>query len=256
MNPQGCRVAAFRQPSPEELAHDFLWRVYRAVPARGEVVIFNRSHYEDVLVVRVHGLVPKHVWSKRYERINAFEKGLVEHDTHILKFYLHISPEEQLERFKARLDDPGKRWKISESDYQERALWDQYTAAYEEALRRCSTEDAPWFVIPSNHKWFRNLAIARIVVEQLESAAHGISQADRGYRTHPPGVSRRGEAQVRAAGRFGGPQRGRQRRRTRAEGRFSWLTRLRDRIIRCRRSGRFEFRPPGVRDGPAVPLTR
>jgi PPK2 family polyphosphate:nucleotide phosphotransferase len=168
MNPQGCRVVAFRQPSAEELAHDFLWRVHRAAPARGEVVIFNRSHYEDVLVVRVHNLVPKDVWSRRYDRINAFEKGLLEHDIHILKFYLHISKEEQLTRFKERLDDPTKQWKISEADYKERDFWDDYVAAYEEALSRCSTEHAPWFIIPADHKWFRNLAVARIVVEHLE----------------------------------------------------------------------------------------
>lgn len=169
MNPQGCRVAAFKKPSAEELAHDFLWRIHRAAPATGEVVIFNRSHYEDVLVVRVHDLVPETVWSRRYERINAFEKTLAEHGTQILKFYLHISKEEQLKRFKARLDDPAKQWKISEDDYLERKYWDDYVAAYEEALSRCSTEYAPWFVIPANHKWFRNLAVARIVVEQLES---------------------------------------------------------------------------------------
>lgn len=168
MNPQGCRVAAFRQPTPEEQAHDFLWRVYREVPARGEVVVFNRSHYEDVLVARVHNLVPKHIWSLRYDRINEFEKGLIQHDTHLLKFYLHISKEEQLKRFKDRLEDPAKRWKISEADYQERRYWDDYREAYEEALSRCSTEQAPWFIIPSDHKWFRNLAVARIVVEHLE----------------------------------------------------------------------------------------
>jgi PPK2 family polyphosphate:nucleotide phosphotransferase len=168
MNPQGCTVTQFRQPSVQEAAHDFLWRVHRAAPARGEVAIFNRSHYEDVLVVRVHNLVPKSVWSLRYERINDFERGLVEHDTQILKFYLHISSEEQLTRFKARLDDPTKRWKISESDYQERRFWADYMTAYEEALSQCSTERAPWFVVPANHKWFRNLAVARIVVEHLE----------------------------------------------------------------------------------------
>ena len=128
-----------------------------------------RSHYEDVLVVRVHDLVPKSVWSLRYERINAFEQELVDHETQILKFFLHISSEEQLARFKARLEDPTKQWKISESDYDERRLWGDYMTAYEEALSRCSTQRAPWFVIPSNHKWFRNLAIARIVVEHLES---------------------------------------------------------------------------------------
>lgn len=169
MNPQGCRVAPFRAPSAEELAHDFLWRAHKAAPARGEVVIFNRSHYEDVLIVRVHKLVPRSVWSRRYELINAFEKGLVENGTHILKFYLHISAEEQLKRFKQRLDDPAHQWKISEADYKERAFWDQYVEAYQEALSRCSTAHAPWYVIPANHKWFRNLAIARIVVEHLES---------------------------------------------------------------------------------------
>jgi len=168
MNPLGCRVAAFRQPSAEEASHDFLWRAHRAAPARGEVVIFNRSHYEDVLVVRVHHLVPKDVWSCRYERINTFEKGLVEHDTHILKFFLYISKDEQLARFKERLDEPAKHWKISEADYKERSFWDDYMAAYEDALSRCSTPHAPWFVIPADHKWFRNLAVARIVVEHLE----------------------------------------------------------------------------------------
>ncbi len=168
MNPQGCRVVGFKQPSAEELAHDFLWRIHRAAPARGEVVIFNRSHYEDVLVVRVHNLVPEKVWTDRYDRINAFEKGLVEHDISILKFYLHISRGEQLKRFKERLDDPAKQWKISDADYKERRYWDDYVAAYEEALSRCSTEHSPWFIIPANHKWFRNLAVARIVVEHLE----------------------------------------------------------------------------------------
>ena len=169
MNPQGCRVAEFKQPTAEELAHDFLWRAHRAAPARREVVIFNRSHYEDVLVVRVHNLVAEAIWSRRFDQINAFEKGLVANDTHILKFYLHISKEEQLKRFKDRLDDPAKQWKISEADYTERGFWDDYVAAYEDALSRCSTEHAPWFVIPANHKWFRNLAIGRIVVQQLES---------------------------------------------------------------------------------------
>lgn len=169
MNPQGCTVTQFRQPTAQEAAHDFLWRVHRVTPARGEVAIFNRSHYEDVLVVRVHNLVPKAVWSLRYERINAFEQGLIDHDTQVLKFFLHISSEEQLARFKARLEDPTKQWKISESDYLERRSWNDYMTAYEEALSRCSTEHAPWFVIPSNHKWFRNLAVARILVEHLES---------------------------------------------------------------------------------------
>ncbi len=169
MNPQGCRVAKFRQPSEEEASHDFLWRAHIAAPARGEVVIFNRSHYEDVLVVRVHDLVPKKVWSRRYKFIKHFEENLADNGTQVLKFFLHISKEEQLERFKARLDDPSKRWKISEADYAERGYWDEYTKAYEEALSKCSTPEAPWFVIPSDHKWFRNLAVARIVVERLEA---------------------------------------------------------------------------------------
>jgi PPK2 family polyphosphate:nucleotide phosphotransferase len=168
MNPQGCSVVQFRQPSVEEQAHDFLWRIHKAVPPRRAVAIFNRSHYEDVLVVRVHNLVPKEDWSRRYDQINAFEKGLVEDNIHILKFYLHISKEEQLSRFKERLDDPAKQWKISEADYKERHFWDDYIAAYEEVLSRCSAEHSPWFVIPSDHKWFRNLAIARVVIEHLE----------------------------------------------------------------------------------------
>jgi PPK2 family polyphosphate:nucleotide phosphotransferase len=168
LNPQGCRVASFKQPSADELAHDFLWRVERQVPRRGEVVIFNRSHYEDVLVVRVHDLVPKQVWSQRYEQINDFERRLITNGTHIIKFFLHISKEEQLERFKQRLDDPERHWKISEADYSEREYWDSYEAAYEDALSKCSTEDAPWFVIPSDHKWFRDLAISQIIVETME----------------------------------------------------------------------------------------
>ena len=169
MNPQGCRVARFRQPSAEEAAHDYLWRAHRAAPAKGEVVVFSRSYYEDVLIVRVHKLVPKNVWSRRYDQINGFEQFLVDNKVQVLKFYLHISKEEQLARFKDRLDDPAKQWKVSEADYAERKFWDDYMEAYEDALSRCSTEHAPWFVIPANHKWFRNLAVARIVVEHLES---------------------------------------------------------------------------------------
>jgi len=169
MNPQGTRVHGFKVPTPEERKHDFLWRIRQQAPKTGEVVIFNRSHYEDVLVVRVHNLVPRNVWQKRYALINDFEKQLVDSGTHILKFFLHISPEEQLRRFKQRLDDPARRWKISESDYAERQFWGDYTRAYEDALSKTSTGHAPWFVIPSNHKWFRNLAVARIVVETMES---------------------------------------------------------------------------------------
>jgi PPK2 family polyphosphate:nucleotide phosphotransferase len=168
MNPQGTSVASFKEPSKAELAHDFLWRVHLRAPARGEVVIYNRSHYEDVLVVRVHELVPPAVWTRRYELINGFEKMLVENGTRILKFHLHISPEEQLERFKQRLDDPARQWKISESDYSERAFWPKYTEAYEEAIERTSTKEAPWYVIPANHKWFRNLAISQIVADTMD----------------------------------------------------------------------------------------
>ncbi len=169
MNPQGARVYGFKVPSAEEAAHDFLWRIHQAAPQRGQVAIFNRSHYEDVLISRVHSFVPKKVWSKRYELINDFEKNLVESGTHILKFFLHISEEEQLRRFKQRIDDPARHWKISESDYKEREYWDDYTRAFEDALSKCSTTHAPWFVIPANHKWFRNLAVSQIVVETLES---------------------------------------------------------------------------------------
>jgi len=169
MNPQGCTVTGFKVPSKEEADHDFLWRYHQHTPAKGQVAIFNRSHYEDVLVVRVHDLVPKAVWSKRYAQINDFEKTLADNDTHILKFYLHIDPDEQLERFKQRIEDPARHWKISDGDYAERPFWDAYTEAFEDALGKCSTEHAPWFIIPSNHKWFRNLAISRIVAETLES---------------------------------------------------------------------------------------
>jgi PPK2 family polyphosphate:nucleotide phosphotransferase len=169
MNPQGCLVTGFKAPSKEEAAHDFLWRYHKATPSTGQVAIFNRSHYEDVLVVRVHNMVPKQVWSKRYTHINNFEKLLYDNGTHILKFYLHIDAEEELERFKTRIDDPARHWKISDGDYAERPFWDVYTAAFEDALSKCSTKHAPWFIIPSNHKWFRNLAISRIVSETLES---------------------------------------------------------------------------------------
>lgn len=168
MNPQGCTVSGFKVPSKEEAAHDFLWRYHQRAPRTGEVAIFNRSHYEDVLVVRVHDLVPRKVWSKRFEQINAFEKLLHDSHTHVVKFYLHIDPDEQLARFKQRIDDPARHWKISEADYAERGYWDDYTGAFEEALSRCSTAHAPWYVIPSNHKWFRNLAVSKIVVETLQ----------------------------------------------------------------------------------------
>jgi PPK2 family polyphosphate:nucleotide phosphotransferase len=169
MNPQGTYAHSFKEPSAEEAAHDFLWRAHRVTPARGEVAIFNRSYYEDVLVVRVHDLVPKEVWSKRYDLINDFENNLTDNGTHILKFYLHISYDEQLKRFWQRLNDPDRQWKISESDYKECQCWDDYMKAYETALERCSTKHAPWFIIPANHKWFRDLAVTKIITETLES---------------------------------------------------------------------------------------
>jgi PPK2 family polyphosphate:nucleotide phosphotransferase len=169
MNPQGTRVYGFKTPSPLEASHDFLWRAHLHAPAKGEIVVFNRSHYEDVLIARVHDIVPKAVWSKRYDLINDFERNLVHGGTHILKFFLHISEDEQLRRFKQRLEDPSRHWKISEADYAERKLWPQYIDALQDAITKTSTEDAPWFIVPANHKWFRNLAISKIVVSTLES---------------------------------------------------------------------------------------
>jgi PPK2 family polyphosphate:nucleotide phosphotransferase len=168
MNPQGTSVFGFKQPSKEEAAHDFLWRAHLRTPGKGEVVIFNRSHYEDVLVVRVHKLVPHSVWSKRYDLINDFEKMLAASGTRILKFYLHISPQEQLARFAQRLDDPSRNWKISDSDYSERELWPQYVDAYEDAMALTSTKRAPWYVIPANHKWFRDLAVSQIIANTMD----------------------------------------------------------------------------------------
>ena len=168
LNPQSCRVTSFKAPSAAELAHDFLWRIHAAAPAKGEIGIFNRSHYEDVLVVRVHKLVREKTWSARYEQINRFEEILTKNDIRILKFYLHISKAEQRARLEQRLKDPTKNWKISPADLAERKRWGAYVRAYEDALSRCSTPDAPWFIIPANHKWFRNLAVSQIIVEALE----------------------------------------------------------------------------------------
>jgi PPK2 family polyphosphate:nucleotide phosphotransferase len=169
MNPAGCRVVGFKQPSPDELGHDFLWRVHPHLPAKGYVSIFNRSHYEDVLVVRVHEFAQVHMWSKRYDLINDFEKLLkVENNTTVLKFFLYISKEEQLARFKQRLEDPSRQWKISEADYKERECWNRYIGAFEDMLHKTSTTYAPWFVIPANHKWFRDLAVSQIVTRTLE----------------------------------------------------------------------------------------
>ena len=159
----------FKVPTPEEAAHDFLWRIHHAAPPRGQVAIFNRSHYEDVLVVRVHELVPHRVWSRRYQAINEFEQRLHENGTHVVKFFLHISPEEQRQRLLARLDAPQKNWKFSDADLVERKLWKDYQRAYEDALSRCSPAPAPWYVVPADHKWYRDLAVSEILADTLES---------------------------------------------------------------------------------------
>lgn len=168
VNPQGVRVASFKVPTEQELDHDYLWRVHQPTPGKGEMVIFNRSHYEDVLVVRVHNLVPPEVWQRRYDQINAFERLLTDEGTIILKFFLHISPDEQKKRLQDRLDDPRKRWKFRLGDLQERKLWPDYIGAYEDALSRTSTEWAPWYVVPANREWYRNLVVATTLVETLE----------------------------------------------------------------------------------------
>ena len=167
-NPTGCRVETFKVPTPDELAHDFLWRAHRATPPRGCIALFNRSYYEDVLVVRVHELVPPHVWKSRYTHINNFEALLVDSGTLVLKFFLYISKDEQHERLRAREQDKDKAWKLSPLDWSEHALYDRYITAYEDALARCSTAQAPWHIVPANHKWFRNVAIAQTLVDALQ----------------------------------------------------------------------------------------
>lgn len=167
VNPEGVHVTSFKVPSVEELAHDYLWRIHRAVPGKGVIGVFNRSHYEDVLVVRVDKIVPPEVWRPRYEQINQFEKLLTDSGTTILKFHLHISKAEQKKRFESRIAKPEKRWKFSLDDLRKRGQWDDYRAAYDDLLERCSTEWAPWQVIPSDDKWYRNLAVARAVVATL-----------------------------------------------------------------------------------------
>ena len=168
LNPAGLEIANFKAPTQAELDHDFLWRAHKVTPSKGMIGIWNRSHYEDVLVVRVHKLVPKKVWKARYDQINAFEKILCENGTTIVKVVLHISKDEQKKRLQARITDPQKRWKLSAADLKERALWDDYQEAYEDAINRCATDDAPWYIIPANHKWARDLAIAEIVLRVLK----------------------------------------------------------------------------------------
>ncbi len=168
VNPQGVSVVGFKQPTPLELAHDFLWRVHPHAPGKGEIAIFNRSHYEDVLITRVHKLIDKDTWTERIKRIRDFEQLLAENGTTILKFFLHISKDEQLARFAQRLEDPHRNWKISESDYSERTLWDDYIEAFEDVIAATSVKDAPWYVIPANHKWFRNLVVSQIMADTME----------------------------------------------------------------------------------------
>ena len=169
VNPQGCRVWSFKQPSVEELSHDFLWRYHQRTPQRGMITIFNRSHYEDVLIVRVKQLVPEEVWRQRYHLINEFEHMLTLNNITVLKFFLHISKDEQKRRLESRLENSDKRWKFSSGDLKERLLWDNYQKAYEDAINNCSTAYAPWYVVPANHKWYRNLVIARTIVDTLEA---------------------------------------------------------------------------------------
>lgn len=168
INPQGCKVHSFKAPSTNELDHDYLWRIHARVPPKGEIGIFNRSHYEDVLIVRVHNLVPKKVWSKRYEQINRFERNLAETGTTILKFFLYISKDEQKERLEERLADPDKHWKFNPGDLSERKLWDDYIKAYEAVLSKTSKPYAPWFIVPADRKWFRNIVVSEILKETLE----------------------------------------------------------------------------------------
>jgi PPK2 family polyphosphate:nucleotide phosphotransferase len=168
VDPQGCQITSFKAPTREELAQDFLWRIRRRLPGPGKLGVFDRSHYEDVLAVRVHDLVPRSTWSRRYATINRFEAGLAERDIRVVKVFLHLSEEEQRQRLLARLDDPTKHWKFNPRDVDERASWADYQAAYTAALERCNSDLAPWYRVPADRKWYRNLAIARLLVEQLE----------------------------------------------------------------------------------------
>jgi len=168
VNPQGVKVASFKVPTPVELSHDYLWRVHQQTPGKGEMVIFNRSHYEDVLVVRVHQLVPEEVWSRRYQHIREFERLLADEGTTILKFYLHIDLQEQAQRFLARVEDPTKQWKFNPGDLDERERWEEYMKAYEDMLNQTSTDWAPWYIIPANKKWYRNWLISKIVIKTLK----------------------------------------------------------------------------------------
>ena len=180
VNPQGCRISSFKAPSAEEANHDFLWRYHKSAPARGRIGIFNRSHYEDVLVVRVKGIVAEEVWRERYGLINAFERNLASNGITVLKFFLHISKDEQKRRLESRLADPDKRWKFSKNDIKERAFWDDYQAAFEDAINECSTDHAPWYVVPANKKWYRNLVVARTIADTLEAMDPQFPPAEQG----------------------------------------------------------------------------
>jgi len=181
LNPQGCHVASFKAPTSLELAHDYLWRISAALPRKGEIGIFNRSQYEDVLVVRVHNLVPKEVWEKRYDQINNFEKMLTDEGTTIVKFYLHISKDEQKKRLEARIQDPTKRWKFNPADLKERELWDEYEKAYEAVLSKTSTEYAPWYIVPANRKWYRDWVVAHVAHDTLKALDPQYPQPDEDF---------------------------------------------------------------------------
>ncbi|MGE5660985.1 MAG: PPK2 family polyphosphate kinase, partial [Ignavibacteriales bacterium] len=167
-NPQSCTVKAFKEPTEEELSHDFLWRIHKSVPAKGEIVVFNRSHYEDIIQPRVHKTIHKSIWSQRYKHINAFEKCLSDNSTKIIKFYLNISKEEQRKRLEERMTDPSKQWKVSERDIKDRKFWNSYATAYQDTISKCSNIWAPWYIIPANKKWFRNLVVGLIIIDTLE----------------------------------------------------------------------------------------
>jgi PPK2 family polyphosphate:nucleotide phosphotransferase len=186
VNPQGCHVVSFKAPTEQDLAHDFLWRVHPHTPAKGMIAIFNRSHYEDVLIVRVHDLVPEDTWKARYDHINAFERLLADSGTILVKCFLYISKDEQETRFKDREEEMDKRWKLDPGDYRERRFWKDYLRAYEDALGRCSTSHAPWHVIPADHKWFRNLAVGQALVDALTPYEDGWRKAlrERGRKAY------------------------------------------------------------------------
>jgi PPK2 family polyphosphate:nucleotide phosphotransferase len=184
VDPQGCRVQGFKVPTELELRHDFLWRIHAATPEKGMIVVFNRSHYEDVVTVRVRSLAPEAVWRRRYDLINAFEQQLTDNQTIVVKFFLHISRSEQEERLRAREEEVEKAWKLSAGDWVERRAWEDYIAAYEDALRLCSTENAPWYIVPADKKWFRDVAVAETVVAALRPYREGWLAAlhERGQR--------------------------------------------------------------------------